>query len=179
MNETPTIDPRPASSPTPPPAKPNSKLPWILLVVLALVLGGIIIWLVMQLQSSNSKLSSTESDLATAKSASASDADSATEPDNSTSSDAPVTNDNDQDTVVNTTIAWITAQKGGDKEKVTVSVTKKELPFARVAVAAEEGGYACVLKKSNDIWLIVFCGQDSPLQDELDRWGVPTSMLSS
>ncbi len=75
--------------------------------------------------------------------------------------------------------ARVHAYKDGADDKFTITYVKKEVPFARVGVSVEPaGGYACWLKKADDIWLVLFCGQAPPLQAELDIWGVPSSILN-
>lgn len=70
------------------------------------------------------------------------------------------------------------ARKAGTDTKFTISSVRKELPFARASVNLEPmGGYACVLKKADDTWVILFCGQSIPSQTELDIWGVPSTIL--
>lgn len=173
MNETPTA---PANNTPQPQKTANSKLPWIILIIVTLVLGGIIAWLALELQSTNTKLSSSKSELASAQSKDDSSSDT-TEPANP---DAPVSTDADQDQIINTAIGWGTARESAKSAKLTVNITKKQLPFADVSIGTDEGtGYACTLKKSNNVWLVLFCGQSVPSQAVLDEWGIPASFAKS
>ncbi len=85
----------------------------------------------------------------------------------------------DDDVIKATVTARAHARKDGADDKITITYVKKELPFARAGVSVEPaGGYACWLKKADDIWIILFCGQAPPLQAELDSWGVPNTILN-
>ncbi|MGB4768288.1 MAG: hypothetical protein WBP22_03450 [Candidatus Saccharimonas sp.] len=173
MNETPIT---PASNTPQPQKSANNKLPWIILIIITLVLGGTIAWLALQLQSTTTKLTSSESELASTQSKDGS-ANNATEPANP---DAPVAADTDEDQIINTAIGWGTARESTKSAKLTVNITKKQLPFADVSIGTEEGtGYGCTLKKSNNVWLVLFCGQSVPSQAVLDEWGIPASFAKS
>lgn len=173
MNETPIT---PAGNAPQPQKSANNKLPLIILIVVSLVLGGVVTWLALQLQSTNTKLSSSERELASTQSKDGS-ANSTTEPANP---DAPVAADTDEDQIINTAIGWGTARESAKNAKLTVNITKKQLPFADVSIGTEEGtGYGCTLKKSNNVWLVLFCGQGVPSQAVLDEWGIPASFAKS
>ena len=79
--------------------------------------------------------------------------------------------------IKNTVAAYVHAQVGSEAAVLDVKITKQSGNFARVSVSTGEAGYACVLKKSDNIWIIIFCGQARPLQNDLERWGVPANML--
>ena len=83
--------------------------------------------------------------------------------------------------IIETTGAYARARVGSENAKLNITIMKKQPSFARVSVMDTEGvgGYACVLKKSDDIWLVLFCGQGVPLQSELDQWAVPASIIQS
>ncbi len=85
----------------------------------------------------------------------------------------------DEDTAITDAVgAYVHTQVVSEHDELTMQVSKKESPFARVLVSASDGGgYACVLKQSDGIWVVLFCGQGVPLQSELDQWGVPDSVL--
>lgn len=123
-------------------------------------------------QSAQSDLKSLKIQLSKLESAQKDETKDATEP------SAPAKS-NDSDLIVATVGAYSHAHKATENAKLNIEVVKTELPFARARVMTDDGGYACVLKKADNIWLIVFCGQGTPLQDELDVWGVPDSMLTS
>ena len=96
-----------------------------------------------------------------------------------TSASSPKADENDS--IVAAVGAYAHTRVDGQNAKLGMQVTKKELPFARVIVTPEEGvgGYACVLKQSDTIWVVLFCGQGVPLQSDLDTWGVPATMVQS
>lgn len=80
---------------------------------------------------------------------------------------------------VQTVVAYARAQQGGENATVNATLVKELDNFARVSVMSEgAGGYTCVLKRSEGIWLIVFCGQSAPLPDVLALWSVPDTMLN-
>jgi cytoskeletal protein RodZ len=85
----------------------------------------------------------------------------------------------ENDSVTAMVQAYAHLPKGAETSKLDIKVTKQEIPFARATVMTEDGGYACVLKKSDTLWVVLYCGQDTPLQDQLDIWGVPPSMITS
>lgn len=87
----------------------------------------------------------------------------------------PVVDDEAQ--IKHATKAYVHAQVGSESATLSVNLTKRLDNFARVSVSTGEVGYACVLKKSDQIWLVIFCGQSSPVQDELNRWGVPLKIV--
>lgn len=94
--------------------------------------------------------------------------------------DQAVVSDSDNNAIIKMTSAQAHARVDSETAKLTIVIAKKELPFARVSVSTEEaGGYTCVLKKVDDVWVVLFCGQSPPLQEELDQWGVPDSMIQS
>jgi len=91
-----------------------------------------------------------------------------------------VSSDDDGKSIVEMVGAYAHTRVSDAHAKLSIQVTKKELPFARVSVSTEEGtGYACVLKKSDNLWVVLFCGQGTPLQSDLDAWGVPASIMQS
>ena len=78
------------------------------------------------------------------------------------------------------TIAYGTVRAGSENAKLEVSVTKKQVPFAEVNVGVDnESGYGCMLKKSKEMWVVLYCGQSSPPQSTFDLWGVPASFAKS
>lgn len=84
----------------------------------------------------------------------------------------------DDDLIKEATGAYKHAQKFGANTKLTFSGIQKNLPFAKVSVAVEgSGGYACWLKKSDNVWVVMFCGQQLPEQEDLDTWGMPAGIL--
>lgn len=102
-------------------------------------------------------------------------------PDGSASGETqPAPSGDDSASIVAMVGAYAHTRVSDAHAKLSVEVTKKELPFARVSVSTEEGtGYACVLKKSDNLWVVLFCGQGTPLQSDLDAWGIPASIMQS
>ncbi len=79
---------------------------------------------------------------------------------------------------VATAIAYSRAQHGSENATLNGTVVKQSGAFARVGITTDStGGYACVLKQSDGIWLVIFCGQAAPLPNQLAPWGVPADML--
>lgn len=62
-----------------------------------------------------------------------------------------------------------------------VTVSKLELPFARVSVAGSSNGVSCIYKKVGATWIRLYCTQAStPETQDLDkRYGVPESIIRS
>ncbi|MGB3024085.1 MAG: hypothetical protein WBB39_04770 [Candidatus Saccharimonadales bacterium] len=84
----------------------------------------------------------------------------------------------DKDQIIAVALAYAKAGKDAAQSKYTITVTKQTSTFAAVSVGASEGGgYKCWLKKSNDIWLVLLCGQNTPAQTDIDRWGLPADMV--
>ncbi len=60
----------------------------------------------------------------------------------------------------------------------TYTIMKKESDFARVSVGAPEGGgYAMVLKKSNNLWVRVYEGQGNPSQADISKYSIPLGLF--
>ncbi|MGB4762374.1 MAG: hypothetical protein WBP12_03385 [Candidatus Saccharimonas sp.] len=178
------MDQQPVSQPDTPPSQPvqkaSGKLPWILLAIVALALGGVVALLFTQLQSANTQLATANNELASAEGQVKNLASSTNDSSDTTNQDSSVSSDDDQSQIIATTIGWGTARKGSETTKLNVTIIKKQLPFASVSVGVEgDSGYGCTLKKSNDIWLVLFCGQSGPPQSTLDEWGIPASFAKS
>lgn len=96
-----------------------------------------------------------------------------------TPAEQPPTVADDNKAIIDGVAAYAHAKVGAEHAVLSIQITKKESPFARVAVNGEEDGfgYACVLKQVDGLWVVLFCGQSAPLQSELDQWGVPASIL--
>lgn len=88
------------------------------------------------------------------------------------------TSDSDSDAIVKVALAHAMALVSNDGAKTTVNIDKIEGQFARAQVSGEVGGQACVFKKSNDIWVQLYCAQSS--NPELEKaYGVPESIIAS
>lgn len=60
------------------------------------------------------------------------------------------------------------------------TVMEQQGAFARVNVAASEGGgYALILKNVYDIWVVVATGQDKPSMATGKKYGLPTGWFST
>ena len=182
MNETQSEQNSMSSAPSHITPQKGSKLPWVLLIAAIVILGGIVVYLLMQLQSTSNSLTETKKELASTQTS----IDKVVEPDDSKNvdkddeNDSPVSNDSDETAIINTSIAYGTARAGSENAKLEVSVTKKQVPFAEVNVGINnESGYSCTLKKSKGIWLVLYCGQSGPPQSTLDQWGIPASFAKS
>ncbi len=161
----------------------NSKLPWILLVIVVLLLSAALYWLFMQKQSVNDSLTASKKDLQTAQASLSASNDklaSVQAADAKNAADVQKSVPTDNDLLMSTTTAYAQGKVGSENAKVTVAVAKTSLPFARTTVAVAGGsGYTCVLKKSNNIWLVIFCGQAAPIDDTFKVWGVPDNFMAS
>lgn len=62
-----------------------------------------------------------------------------------------------------------------------ITVSKLELPFARVSVAGSSNGVSCIFKKVGDTWTLLYCtqAQTAETQDMDKRYGVPESIIRS
>lgn len=59
-------------------------------------------------------------------------------------------------------------------------VLEQQGNFARVGVmAGEGGGYAVILKKVYEIWVVVAAGQDKPGKDAGQKYGLPAAWFST
>lgn len=99
-------------------------------------------------------------------------------PNDSDPVDAPLTDD---ESIVAVVMAYAHLREGSENARLNIQVSKKVQSFVRAGLMSDEGtgGYACVLKKSDGLWVVLFCGQGTSLQDELDAWGVPGEVLPS
>ncbi len=102
--------------------------------------------------------------------------------DEATKDDAEAVAATDDKAIIDTAVAYAHAEKDGANRQVMVSIDKKELPFARAQVGiAGGGGYACIFKKADNVWLRLYCSQSETeftmQQDEI--YGVPESIIKS
>lgn len=81
----------------------------------------------------------------------------------------------DDDQIKKAVVVYNHAYVAAEKTQYTVNVTKKEGAFAWASFGTvpPEGGAKCLLKKVDSVWVILYCGQDTMSQSELDKWGVP------
>lgn len=169
------------------PVKSSRKLLYGMAVVLgvAIILAGVFAYVWMNESKEVSRLQeslATSNQKINALSQSVGDADKKDLNNTSSSEmlDDAVNSDNDNNAIIKAVSAHAHARVDSKNAKLTIVIAKKELPFARVSVSTEEaGGYSCVLKKGDDVWIVLFCGQSPPLQEDLDQWGVPQSIFES
>lgn len=85
----------------------------------------------------------------------------------------------DTDAIIALAKAWVHAENGGENKAPKVSVEKVENGFARAAVNAEKAGYSCIYKKSDNVWLKLYCAQgDSSETTQIrSQYAVPESIL--
>lgn len=85
----------------------------------------------------------------------------------------------DSDAVIALAKAWVHAESGGENKVPKVSVEKIENGFARAAVNVEQTGYSCIYKKSDNVWLKLYCAQgDSSETTQIrSQYSVPESIL--
>lgn len=177
----------------------KSKMPIILgsCLGMAVLLAGVFFYLWMSQSSEVSRLKEVEtsnrqkieslqgqvSEIVSDNKADSEDKTDTATPDPETSNDGSTSSSDADETksIIEMTSAHAHARVGSENAKLNIQIVKKQPSFARVSVMVEEGvgGYACVLKKSDNIWLVLFCGQGAPLQSELDQWGVPASIIQS
>ena len=160
---------------------------WLLagLAVLALVgLGALAYWFWNDAQTAKSELDSTKQQLTSAQaSLKKAQVDAASNKKTNTAgatNTAPTTVVKSEDEQIQAAaLAYQHAGKGTETAKYTVTVTKKELPFARVNMASAEGpGFYCILKKADGLWMPLVCGQGAPGEMDIARWGIPGSMVN-
>ncbi len=165
------------------PAQKSSKKALVLALLLgiAVLISGVFLYLWMNESSETSRL---EKSLAESNQ----QVETLSQKVQTTSDDAKVTPDNEttatddeSEAIVKAVGAYAHARVAGAEADLSIQIVKKELPFVRVAVNLKEemGGYSCVLKQPDGLWVVLFCGQSPPLQSELDQWGVPESILQS
>lgn len=85
----------------------------------------------------------------------------------------------DDEAIKATVIAWSHARKDAASETVSVEIEEKALPFVRVTknYGKAGSGSTCILKKADTIWVVLICGQQTPDQDIINIWGIPSSIL--
>lgn len=85
----------------------------------------------------------------------------------------------DTDAIIALAKAWVHAENGGENKIPKVAVEKVENGFARAAVNAEQTGYICIYKKSDNVWLKLYCAQgDSSETTQIrSQYAVPESIL--
>lgn len=72
------------------------------------------------------------------------------------------------------------AEANVNSKNVTVKIaTKSGNNFARVSVSLNPTGYAAVLKKVNNTWVVVVKGQESPSKEDGATYGLPSGWFAT
>lgn len=80
----------------------------------------------------------------------------------------------DSDLILAATDAYVRAPVSAANEKFTYVITDNQGEFAKVAVGTAEGtGYRVTLKKVDTNWTVLFAGQDLPLKEVGEKYGLP------
>lgn len=171
------VDTTPAVAPAQPVKKHSKALSFVsILFLLMLLAAGVMTYL---WYDQKSQVDSLRADVEAAEKTAADLRENATKVDNP---DEPVAVEmTDDDQIKEATITYQHTFKATEKTQYAVTITKKEAEFARVSFApipSEGGGAACLLKKVDGTWLVLFCGQSTPEQSELDKWGVPKTFMT-
>lgn len=66
-----------------------------------------------------------------------------------------------------------------DLGSISCTVSAKQDNFARVSVNLNPSGYAAILKKVDNIWLVVAKGQEAPSQADGLKYGLPAGWYST
>jgi hypothetical protein len=74
--------------------------------------------------------------------------------------------------------AYVEADVHVDPNGMKYTVVAQEGVFARVSVSTGEGGYAVILKKVHDIWVVIAEGQDMPGKAAGEKYALPTGWYS-
>ncbi len=164
------------------PKKKGGAGKWLLggLVILLLTgLGALAYWQWSEADAARKQLTSTQSQLQAAQANLAK----ASEKKNDDSTIVEGKTKTDKELIAESVMAYWHAAKGAEKDKLTTTVDKLELPFARtsVGVVGGAGGASCVSKKSGGLWLVLFCAQGSGPETEalMTKYGVPESIIKT
>lgn len=80
----------------------------------------------------------------------------------------------DSDVITDTAKAYVEANVTVVPNSNTYSILQQEGAFARVGVAVpDNGGFWVLLKKVNNIWIPLLGGQDKPMKDIGEKYGLP------
>jgi hypothetical protein len=76
--------------------------------------------------------------------------------------------------------AYVEADVTVQPDTMTYALLDTKDAFARVGVgSAEGGGYALILKKVHEIWVVVAAGQELPGQAVAQKYGLPPGWYSA
>ena len=166
----------PTRQPEPPKKKSKATGALAVLLLLALVGAGILGWLWYQ-ESVNTK--TTRDNLATAEKKVAQLERAATETESKSSeSDLEINaTSTESEMIVASALAYANAEK--DASGVNAKLEKQVGDFARVSITTSGPGYAVLVKKSNDIWVVITSAQGPLPQEVIDRYGIPEEVMKS
>lgn len=161
----------PAMQPPQPAAHKSHTWVWIMLLFVVMIAGaGLAGWQYMEAQKARSD-SKTKQDIVA--SLQTETADLKAEVANLKTSPNAVAK-KDTDLILAATDAYVRAPVAAASEKFTYAVKDNTGKFAKVSVAVAEGtGYEVTLKKVDDNWTVLFAGQDLPLKDVGEKYGLP------
>ena len=91
------------------------------------------------------------------------------------SSTTPVTLTDDQQ-IKQAVTAKAHTVTANEKATITVTISKKTTTFARATVSTGDGGYYCITKKVDSVWVVLLCGQDAPTQADIDMYSIPADI---
>lgn len=164
------------------PKKKGGAGKWVLggLVVLLISgLGAVAYWQWAEAQNAKQELGNTQGQLQSAQA----DLAKASEKKNDETTLVAEKTKTDKELITESVVAYWHAAKGAEKDKLTTTVDKLELPFARtsVGIVGGAGGVSCISKKSDDLWLVLFCAQGTSPETEalMTKYGVPESIIKT
>ena len=80
----------------------------------------------------------------------------------------------DSDVITDTAKAYVEANVNVVPNSNSYSILQQEGVFARVGAAVpDNGGFWVLLKKVNNIWVPLLGGQDKPMKDIGEKYGLP------
>lgn len=155
------------------------------LALLVLALGGVAYWQYFEANQANNAEQSATDQVTTLKSEVSGLKDqlqtATATAGGTTSSQSTSSTKTDDEMIIDTVTAYVHGQKGNADAKITVTIDKKQLPFARAQVGAGQTGYACILKKVDGSWLQLYCAQGASdfTQTQDETYEVPSSIVAS
>ncbi|MBP7760702.1 hypothetical protein KA093_02810 [Candidatus Saccharibacteria bacterium] len=88
----------------------------------------------------------------------------------------------DDEQIIAATKAYSHAQSSIGSASVSVNVNKKQGEFARSGVTVDNSyGFACVLKKADNIWIVIYCAQSATETTKQlnQQFAIPTAIINS
>jgi len=156
---------------TPKPIKTGKPwVMWVIVAIIAVVAGGLSMWMYNQTQNLQSQLNAKTTTL----SQSEKDLTALQEKYDKLAAGTPAPATSDKDVILAAVDAYVRAPVAAQGQKFTYEISDNTGKFAKVKVGvAEGGGYTLTLKKVGANWTVLFGGQDLPLQDMADKYGLP------